>query len=299
VKALSWCARSGSRADSICACARCVLGAGVSGLVPYDAVIICSCHYSFGFHWHFTLVSASCYISPAIAHSCSAERGSAPPKEAGRLRRGGGVGDGRRHDGGGGETFAACAAAACRSSGPRPVASILCERMRSGRSCQHVCMRCGPPSSSRRAHLEGGQQHCPPAAEHCYAAQLGAVRAQLRSSATPRAEQCSSQPEQCWPADQHLDQHCSGAVLGSDQHCSAPDPSTARLWSRTAPPGPPALRLGPGAVLGRRRSTARLPSGAVLRTRGSSAGQPSAVLPEQCGRPGSTAGTGTWWSTGT
>jgi len=48
-------------------------------------------------------------------------------------------------DGGGGETLAACAAAACRSGGPRPVASILCERMRSGR-CQHVCMRCDPPS---------------------------------------------------------------------------------------------------------------------------------------------------------
>ena len=46
-------------------------------------------------------------------------------------------------DGGGGETLAACAAAACRSGGPRLVASILCEpeRMRSGR-CQHVCMRC-------------------------------------------------------------------------------------------------------------------------------------------------------------
>jgi hypothetical protein len=60
-------------------------------------------------------------------------------------------------DSGGGEALAACAAAACRSGdpmrGPRPVASILCERMRSGR-CQHVCMRCDPPSSSRRAHLE-------------------------------------------------------------------------------------------------------------------------------------------------
>ena len=36
---------------------------------------------------------------------------------------------------------------------PRLVASILCERMRSGR-CQHVCMLCDPPGSSRRAHLE-------------------------------------------------------------------------------------------------------------------------------------------------
>ena len=38
-------------------------------------------------------------------------------------------------DSGGGEALAACAAAACRSGdpmrGPRPVASILCERMRS------------------------------------------------------------------------------------------------------------------------------------------------------------------------
>ena len=68
----------------------------------------------------------------------------------GRRRRrlaGGGL------DGGGGETLAACAAAACRSGGPRPVASILCEHMRSGR-CQYVCMRCDPPISSRCAHLE-------------------------------------------------------------------------------------------------------------------------------------------------
>ena len=34
-----------------------------------------------------------------------------------------------------------------------PIASILCERMRSGR-CQHVCMLSDAPGSSRRAHLE-------------------------------------------------------------------------------------------------------------------------------------------------
>ena len=72
------------------------------------------------------------------------------------------MGGGRRLDGGNGETLAACTAAACRSGGPRPVASILRERMRSGR-CQHVCMRCDPPSSRCRAHFEeevaGREQH--------------------------------------------------------------------------------------------------------------------------------------------
>ena len=68
-------------------------------------------------------------------------------------------------------------AIAAADQAPRPVASILCERMRSG-CCQHVCMLWHPPGSSRRAHLEeevvaareqqpaGPSQHVDPAGVH-------------------------------------------------------------------------------------------------------------------------------------
>ena len=55
-------------------------------------------------------------------------------------------------DGGGGETLAACAAAACRSGGPRLVASILCERCDQGAVSTCACDAAGFEPS--RAHLE-------------------------------------------------------------------------------------------------------------------------------------------------
>ena len=82
-------------------------------------------------------------------------------------------------DGGSGEMLAACAAAGAPSQRRTKagLASILCERMRSG-CCQHVCMLWHPPGSSRRAHLEeevvaareqqpaGPSQHVDPAGVH-------------------------------------------------------------------------------------------------------------------------------------
>ena len=82
-------------------------------------------------------------------------------------------------DGGSGEMLAACAAAVAPSQRRTKagLASILCERMRSG-CCQHVCMLWHPPGSSRRAHLEeevvaareqqpaGPSQHVDPAGVH-------------------------------------------------------------------------------------------------------------------------------------
>ena len=82
-------------------------------------------------------------------------------------------------DGGSGEMLSACAAAVAPSQRRTKagLASILCERMRSG-CCQHVCMLWHPPGSSRRAHLEeevvaareqqpaGPSQHVDPAGVH-------------------------------------------------------------------------------------------------------------------------------------